>query len=288
MIKSYLELNDFEIEKLIEFINRNKERKLSYKEIDKRFKAEEYDFGRGVIFKIYEESIVGKALIILKECPVKGIAYVVDLDINEEVENKEVVIIEIIEKVKKVAKKYGGKEIFLGVRDEKIIKILNLLNDYKQYSAVKMSLEDRKVRCSPLNLIALSMNNKKEYLKIFNDAFKDVPNGATVTEIQVDEYIKKADKNNYYYIATINNEMIGFLQFNIEDNVGEFDLGLTQEARGKGYGKQLLETAISFLNSKEVREMVLTVITKNTIAYNMYTKRGFKGSKLVSQWFEIS
>ncbi len=37
-----------------------------------------------------------------------------------------------------------------------------------------------------------------------------------------------------------------YLQFNIQEGVGEFDLGLIKEVRGKGYGNWLLETAISF------------------------------------------
>lgn len=288
MIKNYLELNKIEVDKLIEFINRNIENKLSFEEMDKQFKAEEYDFGRGVILKINEEYIAGKALIILKECSIKGIAYVVNLDINEEVENKKIAAGEIIEEVKNIAKEYGAREIFLGTRDYKIIRILNSLNLNKQYSAIKMTLEDRKIRCSPLKLVTLSENNKKEYLAIYNDSFKEVPNGTTLTEREIDDYINKSDENKYYFIVLINNAMAGFLQFNIEDGVGEFDLGLINSARGKEYGKQLLETAIDFLNSNEVIEISLIVITKNTLAYNMYKKRGFKESKLISNWFQIN
>lgn len=287
MIKNYLELNKIEAKKLIEFINRNTENKLSFEEVDKQFKAEEYDFGRGVILKINEEYIAGKALIILKECSIKGIAYVVNLDINEEVENKKIAVGEIIEEVKNIAKEYGARKIFLGTRDYKIIRILNSLSLNKQYSAIKMTLEDRKIRCSPLKLVTLSENNKKEYLAIYNDSFKEVPNGTTLTEREIDDYLNKADENKYCYIALINNAMAGFLEFNIEDDVGEFDLGLIKSVRGKGYGKQLLETAINFLVLKQIGEISLIVITKNTLAYNMYKKRGFKESKFISDWFVL-
>ena len=287
MIKNYLELNKFEVEKLIHFINRNKTNKLSYEGMDKQFKSDEFDFGRGVILKINEEDIIGTASIVLKECNKKGIAYLTKLDINEIIEDKRAVICEIIEESRNIAKKYGSRELFLGTMDDTIIKILNTLNIEKKYSAIRMTLDDRRVKYSPLNLVKLSEHNKKEYLMIYNDAFKEVPNGATLTESEIDEYIKKADENNCYYIATINNDMVGFLQFNIEEGVGEFDLGLIKVARGKGYGKLLLETAISFLNSKKVTEISLIIITKNILAYDMYKKRGFKESKLVSEWFQI-
>ncbi|KGG81276.1 acetyltransferase [Caloranaerobacter azorensis H53214] len=286
MIKNYLELNKFEVEKIIQFINRNKINKLSFEDIDKEIKSEEFDFGRGVILKIKGQDIIGMASIILKECDKKGIAYIIKLDINESIEDKRTVLCEIIEESKKIAKKYGAREVFLGTKDDTIIRNLNTLNIKKQYSAIRMTLDNITVKYSPLSLVKLSEENKKEYLMIYNDAFKEVPNAATLTESDIDEYIKKADENNCY-IAIVNNEMIGFLQFNIKEGVGEFDLGLIKSARGKGYGKLLLETAISFLNSKKVKEIGLIVITKNTLAYDMYKKRGFKESELVSDWFKL-
>jgi ribosomal protein S18 acetylase RimI-like enzyme len=150
-----------------------------------------------------------------------------------------------------------------------------------------MVLKDRNIRCSSLKLTILTEKNKNEYLRIHNDAFKEVPNGGSLTESKIDEYIKNTDDNNYFYIAIKNNEMIGILQFNIENQVGEFELGLIKEARGKGYGKHLLETAINLLNLREVVEINLIVITRNTLAYNMYKNRDFQESKLINEWFEI-
>lgn len=288
MIKNYLELNRCEIDSFIQFINRNKINEISFHDLDKQFKSVEFDFGKGVIVKINDENIIGTVSVILKECSKKEIAYVIKLDINERVEDKKSAICEIVEESKIVAKKYGAKQIFLGTKDEMIIRTLNDLNIDKQYSAIRMTLEDRRVKYTPLKLTKLSEQNKKEYLVIYNDAFKEVPNGATLKEKEVEEYIKKADENNCYYIATMNNDKVGFLQFNIQEDVGEFDLGLIKAVRGKGYGKLLLETAISFLNEKKVAEISLIVITKNNVALDMYKKRGFKESELVSDWFELN
>lgn len=252
MIRDYLHLNKFQQNKLNQFINRNDQNKLSMEEMDIQFKSQDYDFGRGVIVKFDGEDIVGKVLVILKECSVRGVVYIVGLGIDQKVEDKKLVTAELIEEAKNIGKRYGSQEIYLGIRDSKIVEIVESLNLNKQYSAIKMTLDDRKVRCSPLNLIELSEDNKKEYLKIYNDAFKEAPNGATLTAGEVDEYIKTKDENNYFYIAEIDNHRIGFLEFRIKDGIGEFDLGLIKNARGGGYGKQLLETAISFLNSKEV------------------------------------
>ena len=288
MFKNYVKLNSCEVDSFIQFINRNKINKTSFHDIDKQLKSEEFDFGKGVIVNINEENIISTASVVLKECSEKGIAYVIKLDINEIVKDKKSAICEIVEESKCIAKEYGAKQIFLGAKDETIIRTLNALNIDKQYSAIRMTLEDRGVNYTPINLIKLSEQNKKEYLIIYNDAFKEVPNGASLTEKEVEEYIKKDDENNSYYIATMNNDKIGFLQFNIQEGIGEFDLGLIKAVRGKGYGKLLLETAISFLNAKKVAEISLIVITKNTVAFDMYKKRGFKESELASEWFQLN
>lgn len=287
MIKNYLELSKIEVERLVEFMNRNRKTKLYFKDIDEQFKSEEYDFGRGIILKVFGESIIGRVSVILKECRIKGVAYVINLEIKDGVADKKLVAFELIDEVKSIARKYGAEKTYFGTSDEEIIKILNSRKIYKQYSSLRMTLNDRKTRYLPLNLIKLAENNKKEYLFINNDAFREVPNGSTLSEGEVEEYIKKSDENNCCFIATMNKDNIGFLKFNIENGVGEFDLGLVKTVRGKGYGKKLLETAISFLNSKQVAEISLIVITKNTLAYDMYKKRGFKESKLISDWFEL-
>ena len=288
MIKNYLELSKAEIDKVYEFMNRNVNDKHSPEEMDKQFRDEIYDSGRGVIFKFHEGNVIGKVLIILEECSRKGIAYIVSLDIGKDVANKRVIVNEILNKANGIAKNYGAYEIYMGTGNEEIIKILNSLNMYKQYSAVKMILRDRKIKCTPFDLIPLCEENKDKYLEIYNNAFKEVPHGATLTEKDIDKNIKIADDNNHFFIVTTDNKGIGFLQCKIDMNMGEFDIGLVELYRGKGYGKRLLETAIDFLNLKNVDEIYLTIITKNTLAYNMYKKRGFKESKLLSDWFILS
>lgn len=287
MLKNYLELNKIEKEILLEFVNKNKDKKLSFEEMHRQFTSEEYDYGKGVIININEKRVVAKILVILKECNKKAIAYVTCLEINQEVENKNSIFLEIIEAAQNVSKEYGAKKIYFGTRDSKILEIIDSLNWKKQYSAIEMVLEDRKIKYPILDLIPLSERNKNQYLMVYNDAFKNVPNGATLVMSEVDEYIKKSDNNNLYYLALFNNETIGFLQFEIKDTAATFDLGLIKAARGKGYGKLLLETAISFLNAQEVEKISLIVMTSNTIAFNIYKKRGFTESKLLSDWFKI-
>jgi GNAT superfamily N-acetyltransferase len=283
MIKSYLELNKNEKQALVEFLNKNNNN-VTLENIEKEYKAEEFDYGKGVLISIKEKNIIGKLSIVLLECYLKNVAYIVRFEIDEKFKYNKEAILELKNEAIKLANSYGAFKIYLGTKNNEIINTLNL---QKQYSAVKMILQDRKIKLSPFKLEKLTEENKNEYIKINNDAFYAVPNGGTLTKYKVNEYIKETNENNYYFIAKLNDVNIGFVQFHIENGVGEFDLGLIKIMQGKGYGKKLLETAIYFLNLKEVNDICLTVITKNKVAYEMYKKRGFIEIEILNDWFEL-
>lgn len=285
MIKNYLILSNEEKYKLLKFINKKQGNKLSFEDMEKQFKSREYDFGNGVAININKGYIMWKMLIMLKESITKQIAYIVKLEVEDN--NEKECIKEMLSEAKSICKKYGIKQIFLGTKDSKIISALKKLNFNIQYSAIKMILQDRKIRYSPLKLEALNKNNKMEYLNIYNDSFETTPNGTTLTLDEVNDYIKKHGENSFYYIVLKDNNRIGFLEFNIKDGFGEFDLGLIKKFRGKGYGKEILETAIAFLNLKNVDNIRLLVITKNKIALDMYKKRGFRENEIINYWFSI-
>lgn len=288
MIKNYLQLSKEEQEKVYSFFTKDKSSYTNLEDMDKDLKSDLFGFGEGVLFSFEDFNISAAIKIILKECPIKAIAYAIYLSISPSFsDSTNSILKEIIEASKKIVFKHNAKEFYLATNDDKLINSLNALNYFEQYSALKMTLESRDITLPTLDLVPLSEENKKQYLDINNDAFSEAPNGATLYTDKVDEYIKKADNNNYYFIVKQNGHEIGFLLFEIKDGKALFDLGLRKVFRGKGYGKMLLETAIDFLNKKQVEEIGLIVITKNTLAYNMYIKRGFKNQRVISKWFQI-
>ena len=101
----------------------------------------------------------------------------------------------------------------------------------------------------------------------------DMPHGTYIEIEEAKGYLENKNDNEDHFIIIDKGESIGFLNTSIEGNKGFFDIGLIKEYRGKGYGKKLLETAIQYLNEKQVEEICLTVIEKNNIAYEMYKKR---------------
>ena len=114
-----------------------------------------------------------------------------------------------------------------------------------------------------------------------------MPHGTFCYLSDIEEYINKANDKNYFFMVKKDNDIIGFMNPEIREEKGIFDIGLCKKYRGKGYGKKLLETAIDFLSKKEVESIELIVIEKNTVAYNMYKKRGFKEKSVLSYWIEV-
>ncbi len=289
VIKKYLNLSDAEKKLVKNFINRKENSEKLIEEIEKMFNNKMYGYGKGALFYFIEGQVLGKINIVLEVVEELGNIFIHCLEILEDLDIaiQEEIIKELINKAIKVSEEYNPKEILLGERNKDRLKVLEKLNLHSRYKAVKMYLEDREKKENCLNLISLSEKNKVEYWGAYNDSFNDMPHGSYIYINEVEEYLSKANNENYYFMVSTDNTTIGFMNCVIENGQGIFDIGLRKAYRGKGYGKRLLETAIDFLNEKKVYKINLIVIEKNQIAYNMYKKRGFKEESVISYWIKI-
>ena len=161
------------------------------------------------------------------------------------------------------------------------------VNLYRDYSAIKMKLNDKSVKEDVLVLEELTIENSQKYLEVFNDSFSDMPHGTWLDNEDLNRYLNNKEESKYYFMVKNDDNIIGFMNCEIEINEGMFDIGLCKSYRGKGLGKKLLETAIQFLNNKNVANIALIVIEKNNIAYEMYKKRGFIKENTISEWIEL-
>jgi len=61
-----------------------------------------------------------------------------------------------------------------------------------------------------------------------------------------------------------------------EDKASIFSVEVLNKYRGKGYGKQLVENAITRCKQKNCKSIELNTETDNTVANSLYTKLGFE------------
>lgn len=285
--KKYTEMNNFEKQLAFKFINTNNKDITSIDKLDEMFCGKIYDKGNGVIFCFNNKEIIGKVAVVL-ECvkPLKT-SFIHGIEVKEELKDNIDILIGLIDEGKNIAIEYGAKNIKLGIRDEKILMTLKKIGISTVYCAIKMNLGDRSIKEKTLNLEKLTKENSKKYKEVFNDSFSDMPHGTWLDDEKLNEYLNCEEENKYYFIVNNGNETIGFMNSVIENEEGIFDIGLCKEYRSKEFGKRLLETAIHFLNSKNVEKISLIVIEKNKVAHEMYQKRGFSKENIISYWIEL-
>lgn len=287
MIKKFIDLSIDEIKEVQVYLNNLEKSCKSISEIQMELNTKIYNFGEGILFYFDDNKVVGSVKVVLESIKYLSTAYIHFLTIANNVDNEIDIIKELIIYSINIAKSKSSNKILLGVRDDKILKLINKLGYVPSYNAYKMKLKNRKIINEPLDLINLSEKNKEEYLNVFNKSFSDMPHGCYYEMDDIERYLNDTSDNRYYLVRD-KDESIGFMNIQIDDNTGSFDIGLCNEFRGRGYGKRLLETAIYTLNKANVDNITLTVIEKNSVALNMYLKRGFVIDSILSYWIEIS
>ena len=283
--KSYMELDYTEKNQVLEFKQASGE-SVSIDQLDDMFIKKITGYGEGVIFAFYDKQVCGKIEIVLESCKELGNIYIYSTEIVQDKYCRKEIVKSLIDKAIIVSKKHNPNAIFLSVSGE-LLNICEDLGYRHQYTSATMRLEEKSTTGSNLVLQSLNNDNKELYHEIINKSFSDMPHGIYHYLIDIEKYMTMADENNYFFIVEKDKTPIGFMNIEILENKGLFDIGICKEFRGKGYGKKLLETAIDFLNKKAVENIELIVIKKNHIAYEMYKKRGFKERSIIGYWLKL-
>jgi RimJ/RimL family protein N-acetyltransferase len=97
------------------------------------------------------------------------------------------------------------------------------------------------------------------------------------------EHIRRvnAHPNAYALIAEHEDDVIGFLSVEPGrrrkiNHVVELGMSVSEDWRGKGVGKALLENVVQWVKSREsIRKITLNVFSENVAALNLYSGAGF-------------
>lgn len=108
----------------------------------------------------------------------------------------------------------------------------------------------------------------------------------SVEEVISKEYFEILVKNEEIYVAKLQNEIVGYIIFNIKEKENpsmryrkqlNIDaICVDKKYRGKGIGTKILESIKEIAKSKGCTDLYLTVNQENENAIKMYEKFGFK------------
>ncbi|WP_297521966.1 GNAT family N-acetyltransferase [uncultured Clostridium sp.] len=287
MIKGYLDLDNTEKERVKRFIFRKITTRKSIEDLDNIFKKKINDYGRGSFIYFSNGKVIGTAQVVLESCKELKTTYIYKIDVCEGYLNKALAVKDLIATGIRISKEYGAQEVYLCLSTG-LLGIFDILGYKYDYYATSMVLDEFVQGEINLELIPLVEENKEIYLSTINSAFCDMPHGMYHSRADVEEYLNNEKDENYYFLVKKNNNFIGFINIEIDACKGTFDIGLIKGYRGAGFGKEILETAISFIKSRGIDKIEIVVIKKNKIAYHMYEKRGFIEKDILGYWTSVN
>ena len=280
----------------------------TYAEMIKAYESDTFNEGNNIFILFNNGEIKGSAAAITKEINIKGEAFVTDIYFQREyttnvedclnrsfnVLNTEMFLFFLIERVVEYCKKSNAKSIKIGIRESEahLIPYMNKLEFTHIYDAVVMKYRKNKSMVlkvkNDMELIPLSIFNSYDYMDMQNEAFKNSPNGGTIDEAEVKDYIVQyANNEDLIGICDFEKTPCGIYELSLDENIGWIDtIGIIPKYQKRGLGKVLIEKCIQRLWRNGVDEIKLLVITSNEIAMKMYEKSGFEKERVFSYWFE--
>jgi ribosomal protein S18 acetylase RimI-like enzyme len=292
-IKQFKLLSVEQKEELYNFIkNTDLTYNKSFIEMNNIYESDTFNDGNSVFILFHKDVIIGSAAVITKEINIKGEAFVTDLYVSRE--NVEANLCYLMEKIVGYCKICTARSVKIGIRESEthLIPYIKAIEFTHIYDAVimKHTICVDKI-CGPyskIELQPLSISNSREYMNIQNESFRNSPNGATIDELVVKDYIVRyANDEDLIGMCFFEDNACGVYELSIDGNIGWINtLGIAPIYQKKGLGSALIAKCIKKLYEQNLNEIKLLVITSNDSAVKMYKKNGFKQEKVFSYWFE--
>jgi len=107
------------------------------------------------------------------------------------------------------------------------------------------------------------------------------------------EYLLRINSEGFF-VAEINEKIVGYAIASVERSLWKpwktfghlVNIAVDPEFRRKGIGKELVETIVEYLKSKNIWKVLLEVRTSNTVARNLYADMGFLEEGIKEKYYE--
>ncbi len=292
-IKQFSILSSSQKKELFKFIkSKDSTYNKTYIEMSKIYESDVFNDGNTVFILFSKGQIKGSIALITKEIRIKGEAFITDVYV--EIENREIILKFFMERIVEYCNICRARSIKIGVcKNEKhLIPYIKKMEFNHIYNAVIMRYTVEKDRIVKLNknieLQSLCILNSRKYMDIHNEAFKNSPNGSTIDEVEVKDYIVQyAGYEDFIGICFFEKKSCGIYELSSDGNIGWINsIAISPIYQNRGLGKSLIVKCINKLYEKNLDEIKLLVITSNKVAINMYKDNGFEQESVFSYWFE--
>lgn len=292
-IKQFNLLSTDERKELYKFIkNMDLTYNKCYIEMCKIYESDTFNDGNSVYILFHRDEIIGSAAVITKEISIVGEAFITDVYVSHE--NVEMNLSFLMKKIMKYCNICSARSVKIGIRQSEtyLIPYIKNIEFTHIYDAVIMKYNgDKNIQFkenADVELKPLCILNSHKYMDIHNDAFKNSPNGATIDEAEVNDYIiHYANNHDLIGICFAEKNACGIYELSIDENIGWINtLGIAPCYQRKGLGSALVAKCIKKLYEQNLEEIKLLVITSNDTAVKMYKENDFKEENIFSYWFE--
>lgn len=124
------------------------------------------------------------------------------------------------------------------------------------------------------------------YRAISNEAFRDAPNGGTMTSDEARQRLEGRDFADRVALYRVGEEVVGFHDVELQGAVGMIcSLGLLPRFQGRRLGPHLLHGCIDTLRAHGAERVELLVMSSNDRAVRLYRRYGFEQQAVLARWF---
>lgn len=267
----------------------------TYEDMLEFFLGEVFERGKQILLLLEKDNILGVMGVITKEVPICDTAYITEMFFNFDFVKAKKKDFEIfMKKAIEICKAKHAKSISLGVREknEELETLVVECGFKKNYDAVimrrdkneKIFLEEK------VQFIKLNLKSSRDFTIIYNEAFRNAQNAATITLEDTKSFLINYSGNEEYIGIIYRNENpIGIYMLANVDNVGWIDnIAILPQYRGQGLGNEVIKKCLKFFYDKDIYLVKLLVMSSNYIAMNLYKKIGFEKEYILSKWFTMS
>jgi GNAT superfamily N-acetyltransferase len=130
-----------------------------------------------------------------------------------------------------------------------------------------------------------NINIENKFSENWRKCFYICNNIENIETIETIEKMLENIKHRIINVYKMENEVFVGCGYGVieRDFVGLFDIVVKENFRGKGYGKEIVETILAKSKETGIKKAYLAVVDNNTIAKNLYERLGFK--EIYKYWY---